>query len=61
MDVMFFKSSDDLHGWLAQNHDQAQELWVGFYKKGSGKSGVTYAETVGEALCFGWIDGIRKK
>ena len=38
-----------------------QELWVGFYKKNSGKSGITYMEAVDEALCFGWIDGIKKK
>lgn len=61
MDVMFFESADELRAWLEQNHDQAQELWVGFYKKSAGKTGVTYAEAVDEALCFGWIDGIRKK
>jgi uncharacterized protein YdeI (YjbR/CyaY-like superfamily) len=37
------------------------ELWVGFFKKSSGKGGVTYAEAVDEALCFGWIDGLRKR
>jgi uncharacterized protein YdeI (YjbR/CyaY-like superfamily) len=45
---------------LERNHDAAQELWVGFYKKGSGKPSITYPEAVDEALCFGWIDGVRR-
>ena len=47
--------------WLEKNHATATELWVGFYKKASGKTGMTYAEAVDEALCFGWIDGIIKR
>ena len=46
--------------WLAANHDKADELWVGFYRKDSGRKGVTYSDSIDEALCFGWIDGIRK-
>lgn len=61
MDVTFFDSSADFRTWLEAHHDQVQELWVGFYKKNSGKSGITYMEAVDEALCFGWIDGIKKK
>jgi uncharacterized protein YdeI (YjbR/CyaY-like superfamily) len=43
--------------WLTTHHADAQELWVGFYKKSSGKTGITYREALDEALCFGWIDG----
>jgi|SRR5688572_7867012 len=59
--VRFFKSSAQLRDWLAQNHDKATELWVGFYRKDSGKGGITYSEALDQALCFGWIDGVRKK
>jgi uncharacterized protein YdeI (YjbR/CyaY-like superfamily) len=45
---------------LEQHHDSARELWVGYYKKGSGKPSMTWPESVDEALCFGWIDGVRK-
>jgi uncharacterized protein YdeI (YjbR/CyaY-like superfamily) len=51
----------ELRQWLEENHDQVGEVWIGFYKKSSRKKGITYAEAVDEALCFGWIDGIRKK
>ncbi|MGI8481672.1 MAG: YdeI/OmpD-associated family protein [Chthoniobacterales bacterium] len=44
-----------------KNHTRADELWVGYYRKGSGRSSITWPESVDEALCFGWIDGIRKK
>ena len=43
-----------------ENHAKARELWVGFYRKDSGKASITWPESVDEALCFGWIDGIRK-
>lgn len=56
----FFKTPSAFREWLAGNHAKAQELWVGFYKKSSGKPGITWPESVDEALCFGWIDGIRK-
>lgn len=59
--MKFFESAGDFRSWLARNHDKASELWVGFYKKDSGKGGLTYAEAVDEALCFGWIDGVRKR
>ena len=45
---------------LEEHHDQAQELWVGFHKKSSGKPSITWPESVDAALCFGWIDGLRK-
>jgi uncharacterized protein YdeI (YjbR/CyaY-like superfamily) len=56
----FFRSPSDFRTWLERNHEGAKELWVGFYKKASGKPSVTWPESVDEALCFGWIDGIRK-
>lgn len=59
--LRFFRSSDDFRRWLEKNHDKAVELWIGFYRKDSGKGGMTYHEALDEALCFGWIDGIRKK
>src|ERR1041385_1510827 len=43
------------------NHDRESELWVGFFKRDSGKGGLTYPEAVDEALCFGWIDGLKKR
>ncbi len=60
MNPRFFKSSSTFRKWLAANHAKAKELWVGFYKKNSGKPSITWPESVDEALCFGWIDGIRK-
>jgi uncharacterized protein YdeI (YjbR/CyaY-like superfamily) len=47
--------------WLEENHATAAELWVGFYKNDSGKPSITWPESVDQALCFGWIDGIRKR
>ncbi len=56
----FFAKSADLRKWLQHNHAMAEELWVGLYKKKTGKPSVTWPEVVDQALCFGWIDGIRK-
>src|SRR4051794_33984078 len=60
MEVKFFKSVAGLRRWFTSNHQKAAELWIGFYNTRSSKKGVTYKEAVDEALCFGWIDGIRK-
>jgi len=59
--ITYFKSGADFRNWLEANHAKVRELWVGFFKKGSGKGGITYAEAVDEALCFGWIDGLKKR
>ena len=59
MDAVYFESQGALRAWLAENHAGSAELWVGFYKKASGKPSVTYVEALEEALCFGWIDGVR--
>jgi uncharacterized protein YdeI (YjbR/CyaY-like superfamily) len=60
MKPTFFKSGTDFRTWLEQHHQAAKELLVGFYKKGSGISGITYPEALDEALAFGWIDGVRR-
>jgi uncharacterized protein YdeI (YjbR/CyaY-like superfamily) len=56
----FFRTPADFESWLEKNHATAPELWVGFYKKDSGKPSMTWPESVDQALCFGWIDGIRQ-
>ena len=57
---VFFAKAADLRKWLQQNHATADDLWVGMYKKHTGKPSVTWPELVDQVLCFGWIDGIRK-
>ena len=57
---LFFATPSDFRGWLERHHASAAELWVGFHKKSSGRPSITWPESVDEALCFGWIDGIRK-
>ena len=57
---LFFLSPPELRNWLEQNHEKQAELWVGFYKKESGRPSVTYSEALHDALCFGWIDGVRR-
>jgi len=61
MSPKFFATATAFRKWLAANHAKSKELWVGFYKKNSGRSSITWPESVDEALCFGWIDGIRKR
>lgn len=60
MKPKFFPSPADFRRWLERNHGSESELWVGFHKKGTVKPSITWPESVDEALCFGWIDGIRK-
>jgi uncharacterized protein YdeI (YjbR/CyaY-like superfamily) len=60
-DGKHFKRCDDWRRWLAENHATAQEIWLIFYKKHTGKPGLAYEEAIEEALCFGWIDGILKR
>ena len=61
MRVVFFRSPSELRKWFEKNHAAMGELWIGFYKKGSGRPSITWPESVDQALCFGWIDGIRKR
>jgi len=58
--ILYFKTSAELRQWFEKNHDHVQEQWIGYYKKNSGKPSITWQESVDQALCFGWIDGIRK-
>ncbi len=60
MQPIFFSTPDEFRAWLEENHDKAQEVWVGFYKKHSGKPSMTWAQAVDQALCFGWIDSRGK-
>ena len=57
---MFFATPAEFRAWFEAHHDTAQEVVVGFYKKVSGKPSITWPESVDEALCFGWIDGVRR-
>src|ERR1041385_293465 len=57
----FFSTPKLFRAWLAKNHERADSLWVGYYRQDSGRPSITWPESVDEALCFGWIDGIRKK
>ena len=61
MDVKHFRDAAAFRRWLEKYHDTAKELWIGFYRKGCGRTGMSYAEAVDQALCYGWIDGIRKR
>jgi uncharacterized protein YdeI (YjbR/CyaY-like superfamily) len=60
MEPIFFRSPADFREWLQVNAHLEKELLVGFHKVGSGKPSMTWPESVDEALCFGWIDGVRK-
>ena len=60
-DVVFFAAPAGFRAWLKENHETVDEQWVGFYKVGTGRPSITWQESVDEALCFGWIDGLRKK
>jgi uncharacterized protein YdeI (YjbR/CyaY-like superfamily) len=59
--VKFFPTARAFRRWLTAQHGRATELWVGFHRKGTGLGGITYSEALDEALCFGWIDSIRRK
>lgn len=61
MTPTFFPTPADFRAWLARYHRTKDELLVGFYKKGSGRPSITWPESVDQALCFGWIDGVRRR
>lgn len=61
MKITYFKSAAAFRAWLERHHATERELFVGFYKKASGRAGITYAEAVDEALSFGWIDGVKRR
>lgn len=60
MKPTFFPTPQEFRQWLQEHHQTEKELLVGFYKVGSGKSSMTWPESVDQALCFGWIDGVRR-
>jgi len=60
MKPKFFPTQTDFRRWLEENHERETELLVGFYKVGSNKPSMTWPQSVDEALCFGWIDGVRR-
>ena len=57
---LFFASPTEWRAWLETHHANSEHLWVGFYKRDSGRPSITWPESVDGALCFGWIDGVRK-
>ncbi|WP_433376820.1 YdeI/OmpD-associated family protein [Actinoplanes sp. CA-142083] len=61
MDALFFDTAADLRAWFEVNHDSAPELFVGYWKKGTGQTGVSHPEAIEQALCFGWIDSVARR
>ncbi len=61
MDPIFFTTPEELRGWFEANHETATDLIVGFHRKSTGRPSLTWPQAVDEALCFGWIDGIRRR
>jgi uncharacterized protein YdeI (YjbR/CyaY-like superfamily) len=61
MPPTFFRTASDFRKWLEKNHDRTPELLLGFHRVDCVKSGITYREALDEALCFGWIDGLRRR
>jgi uncharacterized protein YdeI (YjbR/CyaY-like superfamily) len=59
-DVRFFATPDELRDWFDANHETADELWLGYYRKSTGRPSVGWSQAVDEALCVGWIDGVRR-
>jgi uncharacterized protein YdeI (YjbR/CyaY-like superfamily) len=60
MEPIFFQSAGEFRDWLTAHHDTASEVLVGFHKRGTGRPTMTWSESVDQALCFGWIDGVRR-
>lgn len=60
MEPIFFETPADFRAWLEEHHADRSELLVGFHKKGTGRPSLTWPESVDQALCFGWIDGVRR-
>jgi uncharacterized protein YdeI (YjbR/CyaY-like superfamily) len=60
-EAIFFTTPDEFRAWLEAHHDTESEVWVGYYRKATGKPSMTWSEAVDEALCFGWIDGKRQR
>jgi uncharacterized protein YdeI (YjbR/CyaY-like superfamily) len=61
MEPTFFAAAAEFRAWLERHHDSVNELLVGFHKKSSGRPSISWPEAVDQALCFGWIDGVRRR
>jgi uncharacterized protein YdeI (YjbR/CyaY-like superfamily) len=61
VEPIFFESPEQWRSWLAEHHDAGSEVLVGFHKVGTGRPSITWSQSVDEALCFGWIDGVRRR
>jgi uncharacterized protein YdeI (YjbR/CyaY-like superfamily) len=61
MEAIYFETAEAFRSWLAEHHATAKELWVGYHKKHTGRPSLDWPQSVDQALCFGWIDGIRKR
>lgn len=61
MDATFFETPAAFRAWLEEHAGSAGELWVGFHRVASGRASISWPQAVDEALCFGWIDGVRKR
>jgi uncharacterized protein YdeI (YjbR/CyaY-like superfamily) len=60
-DALYFSSPEEFRAWLEEHHASAGEVWIGYWKKHTGKPSLTWSQAVDEALCFGWIDGILRR
>jgi uncharacterized protein YdeI (YjbR/CyaY-like superfamily) len=60
-DAIYFESPEQFRAWLEEHHATATEVWVGYWKKHTGKDSLTWSQAVDEALCFGWIDGVLRR
>ena len=60
-EAIYFGAPDEFRAWLEQHHESANEIWLGYWKKHTGKPSLTWSQAVDEALCFGWIDGILRR
>ncbi len=58
--ILFFETPKVFRQWLKEHHKDLDHQWIGFYKKASGRASITWPESVDQALCYGWIDGLRK-
>lgn len=61
MNLVFLSTAEDFRAWLEKNHATVPELWIGFHKTATKRPGLRYAEALDQALCYGWIDGVRKR
>jgi len=61
VEPLFFAGPEEFYGWLEAHHAEETELWIGYYKKATGKQTMSWSQAVDQALCFGWIDGVLRR